>query len=709
MADRYWRGLSTDLWDGTAGTKWAATVGGAGGAAVPTAADDVFFDGTSANCTISGSRVAKSINCTGYTGTLAGASTPALTISGSLTLVAGMTLTYAGTTTFNRTATLTSAGKTLGPIIMDTIYVGESLTLADALTCSGTLDLEMGVFSTSASNYSVTAQRLISDGGSPRTINLNGSTITLTAGTGSPTSGTIDFDTQTVDLTFNAGTSTIICSAATAWIQVQTGVTFYNVQYTSTAITLAVIAGANTFNNLTIAGRTTAGLGTLRIDGNQTITGTLTLSAGTNATMRTFVRSDTIGTTRTLTCAAVASLTDIDFRDITIAGAAAPVSGTRLGDCKGNSGITFDAAKTVYRRATGAVTNWSGSPGLEGWSFTNGGTADVTAFPLAQDTAVFPSSPTPYPPSGNTVSINASWNIGTIDMSARTSNTMTLGTGSNTPAIYGNWINGTGTTLTGTGVMTFAGRGSQTITSAGKTFSQAVAIISPGGSVTLQDAYTGSATSNTIQLQAGTFDANGYNVTLSGPFLANYTITRTAAIGSGTWTLSGATSGGVWNASTSTNLTVTGTGTISLTSASAKTFAGGGIAYTNITLDQGGAGALTITGSNTFGDITNSYAPTGATSILFTAGTTTTFGNWSASGTSGKLLTIGSVTTASHTLSKASGTVSADFLSISRSTATGGASWYAGANSTDGGNNSGWIFTAPPAAVTSGNFFFFFN
>jgi hypothetical protein len=81
---------------------------------------------------------------------------------------------------------------------------------------------------------------------------------------------------------------------------------------------------------------------------------------------------------------------------------------------------------------------------------------------------------------------------------------------------------------------------------------------------------------------------------------------------------------------------------------------------------------------------------------LFTAGTTNTFTNWNASGESTRLLTIGSVTAASHTLSKASGTVSADFLSISRSTATGGASWYAGANSTDGGNNSGWVFTAPP-------------
>ena len=70
------------------------------------------------------------------------------------------------------------------------------------------------------------------------------------------------------------------------------------------------------------------------------------------------------------------------------------------------------------------------------------------------------------------------------------------------------------------------------------------------------------------------------------------------------------------------------------------------------------------------------------------------------------MITIGSVTAASHTLSKASGTVSSDFLSVSRSTATGGAGWYAGANSTDGGNNSGWIFTAPPGGgytITANN------
>ena len=144
-----------------------------------------------------------------------------------------------------------------------------------------------------------------------------------------------------------------------------------------------------------------------------------------------------------------------------------------------------------------------------------------------------------------------------------------------------------------------------------------------------------------------------------------------------------------------------------MTAATAKTFVGGGSTF-NCTLNQGGAGALTITGANTFSNITNTYKSTGATSILFTAGTTSTFTDWNASGESTRLLTIGSVTAASHTLSKASGTVSSDFLSISRSTATGGASWYAGANSTDGGNNSGWIFTAPPGATATGNFLVFF-
>jgi hypothetical protein len=58
------------------------------------------------------------------------------------------------------------------------------------------------------------------------------------------------------------------------------------------------------------------------------------------------------------------------------------------------------------------------------------------------------------------------------------------------------------------------------------------------------------------------------------------------------------------------------------------------------------------------------------------------------------------------TISKSSGVVSnLDYLNIKDSTATGGATWYAGANSTNQGNNSGWIFAAAPGTSNNSGFF----
>jgi hypothetical protein len=622
---------------------------------VPTSADDVFFDGASGvvTCTVSATATCKNLNFTGFTGTFAGSSQ--VQAYGNLVCGSGMTWSYTGTVVFVGPGTLqiTSNGKTVGPIQISSTG-SPTVELQDAFASSGSITISGGTFTTN--NFNVTATALSSSNSNTRTINLGSSTVTL-SGTGS----VVQFGTTT-GMTFNAGTSTIVLSSATSpnLNVAATGLTFYDVSFTGANATQQQVSGENTFRNLSVTGRTSAGIKPFIVDSNQTINGTLTLSAGTNATMRTFVRSDTIGTTRTLTCAAVASLTDIDFRDITIAGAAAPVSGTRLGDCKGNSGITFDAAKTVfYRNATSS--NWNAA-----WSFTNGGAADNTAFPLAQDIAVFPSSPTPYPSSGNTTSFSVSYNIGTIDMSARTSNTMTLATVSQTPAIYGNWINGTGTTLTGTGDLTFAGRGSQTITSSGKTFTQGIRTNTPSGSVTIQDAFL--CSSSVFAVSQGTFDANGFNVTLnsSGASVAtSATTTRTVAIGSGTWTIAGTSP---WSAATSTNLTVTGTGTISLTSASSKTFAGGGI-QTYPTLNQGGTGTLTVTGSNKFAGLTN----TAIGRIQFTGGTTNEFTSFTISGALGNLLQLGSTNTTQAILQKPT-------------------AWNMGLLSTDAGNNTGLNF-----------------
>jgi hypothetical protein len=274
--------------------------------------------------------------------------------------------------------------------------------------------------------------------------------------------------------------------------------------------------------------------------------------------------------------------------------------------------------------------------------------------------------------------------------------------------IYGNLKLSSGMTLTAsTNALIFSGTsGTQLITTNAKTIDFPLTFNGVGGTFQLQDALT-MGSSRTGTLTNGTLDLNGFTYTVGTGF-STLTGTKNLTFNGGTLVSTGATTTAFNNAAP-TNFTTTagtGTGTISMTAATAKTFVGGGSTF-NCTLNQGGAGALTITGSNTFSNITNTVQPA---SILFTAGTTSTFSNFSLSGTAGNLITIGSVTAASHTLSKASGTVSADYLSISRSTATGGASWYAGANSTDGGNNSGWVFTAPPAppATATGNFLMFF-
>jgi len=86
MANRYWVG-GTATWDAIVGTKWALTSGGAGGQAVPTSADDVFFDASSGNSTvsISGTASCKTLTTTGFTGGSASIS-GTLEVSGNVTL-----------------------------------------------------------------------------------------------------------------------------------------------------------------------------------------------------------------------------------------------------------------------------------------------------------------------------------------------------------------------------------------------------------------------------------------------------------------------------------------------------------------------------------------------------------------------------------------------------------------------------------------------
>lgn len=203
MANRYWVG-GTASWDGTAGTKWALTSGGAGGQAIPTSADDVFLDANSGANTVTiatGNTGCKSINCTGFTGTLGGSA--AITISGNITLGSGMTRTYTGTMTVNATSTITSNGITLGALTIS--GSGITVQLADAISCAGVLTLTQGTFN--AVTYNVTCSNFNSSNSNTRTLTM-GSGLWTMSGT-----GTVWNMTTITGLTFNKNTANILISS----------------------------------------------------------------------------------------------------------------------------------------------------------------------------------------------------------------------------------------------------------------------------------------------------------------------------------------------------------------------------------------------------------------------------------------------------------------------------------------------------------------
>ena len=235
MADRYWVG-GTAAWDGTAGTKWSTSSGGGGGASVPTTADDVFFTNLSTGtCTIStGNTGAKSINCTGFTGTIAG--TAGITVAGSVTLVAGMTYSHTGIMSFTGTGTLTTAGKNFSTVTVN--GSGITLTLGDALN-TGTRNLNVTLGTFDAAIYNVTCSSMSSNISNVRTITMGSGLWTLSG------TGTVWNTASTTNLTFNKNTANILLSSGGG-----AGRTFSGGGLSFNKLTIGAATGSSTLNLL---------------------------------------------------------------------------------------------------------------------------------------------------------------------------------------------------------------------------------------------------------------------------------------------------------------------------------------------------------------------------------------------------------------------------------------------------------------------------
>lgn len=573
MADFYWI-AGTGNWSDYTNHWRLGSTGGATPANAPTSADNVFFvDGSAAGVftvTVDATATCANFDASGITlvarkMTLGGGSSVGLTVNGNWTtpgstLFAWTTWT-SGTVTFAATGTLTTNAVTFGvrAIING---AGATVTLGGAFT-GAALTITNGTFDTSAaSNYSLTLSGTLTISANTNTkgLNLNASAVTLSASAAITNSSTGNF-------TFNAGTSTITCSSSSATI---TGgaLTFYNVTYSSTAKVLCNLNGSHTFNNLTFAANAAASSAIIAFTVGATITvnGTLTVYSGAASPNIRLQLVPTLTTAGFLTInAAAVSLTNTDFYLTIAGGAAAPFTGTSLGDCTGNTNITFTAAKTVYWNLL-AGGNWTSTA----WA-TGSGVAPVAAnYPLPQDTCIIDDAGLT---AGNTITMNTLVRVGAITSTRTTAWTYTHAAGSTGSTFFGDLTFDANVTVTTSGGgISFNGVSNvQTFTSAGRTISCSVGVSkSQGGTLRLNGNLT-TASTITFTLSGGTLDLtnnNAGNYTLSsGLFVSNNSITRGITFGTGGITTTG--SGTVWNMTTVTGFTYTGTSNVTIANNSA--------------------------------------------------------------------------------------------------------------------------------------------
>jgi hypothetical protein len=697
----YWVGGAGN-WSST--TKWSTSSGGPSGAAIPTSLDAVNFDSLS--------------NATAYTATIdagvtlarcasltvAGPVTGNVTIAGTVGLASQGNISFAATgITRTWTGTLYLGGNTSGLTINSNGFFalnnscflygfGSSWSMSSALTVGIFSFQAAATFSTN--NFAFTPTQfsfstLNFSRGSPKTFNAGSSTISISV------SGAF-FDPG-IATTFNAGTSTINGTQGSSISATNaSSITLNNLNFTSTTGTTRTISGNYTFANLSISPTSATGVINATISNPITVTNTLTLN-GASEIRRIFLRGPsnapvalTVGTL---------SASNADFADITIAGTAVGTSVAGGGNGGNNTGIVFPAPKTVYWNLTGTQL-WTAT----GWALTSGGTPAAANFPLLQDTAIFDDAG-----AATAVSTSPSVpNVSNIDASGRTS-AMTLGltTGSTAINFYGDLLVGTGVTLSSvTGVPTFVRRGTQSITSNGKTFQTGLTVDNVTGTLQLNDSLTATGP---ITLTSGTFTAGIYNVT-STTFVSNNSNTRTLNMGSGTWTLS--STGLIWNITTSTGLTFnkqTSNIVFANTTTTARSFAGGGLLYPKITI-----GGLTGTSTFTFTDSNNTFdeiASTKTVAHTISFGSTfQRFANWTVAGTSGNAVTVNGTSSSNPGRLIYTGSTNVDvnwllpsFIRAFNYSNT----WYVGANSVSVGTNQGLIFSSAP--VNSGRFFLMFG
>lgn len=687
------------------GGAWSAGGSWVGGIA-PTAADDVLLTVTSGNITIDGTsgtpNLCRSLTCTGYTGTLAQGASAVLNIGdsggGLLLLVAGMTYVPNTSATLNFVSTtgvnnITTAGKTMCEMKFN--GVGGSWQLQDTLTIISARVLTLTAGTLDLNGQTVSAGGFSGTGATTRVLTMGASSITLA------NSSTAWDCTTVTNLTINANTSTITLSGSGA-VFIGGGKTYNTLVFTGGGGGTgapASITGANVFANLTFTGTAVQTDG-LSLGSNITVNTALTIT-GNSVINRPILHSSVRGTQRTITLGGSATFktnsNNLDIEDVLMSGGAtnerdiSAITGLS-GDCGGNSGITFTSPATSYW-VPSAGTSTGTMSAVTRWANASGGTAGTGRAPLPQDTSVFNASS--IDAGSRTITLGMV-RAGSIDFSLVT-NTPAFSKTGGTCTFYGSLTLANGITQSGTTNFVFAGRGSNTITAGSTIFTNPISVDCISGTVTSLDNIS---SSTTFALTSGNYVASSSGCTFTTANVGTGSVTRSIDMGTGTWTLT--TTGTVWSTTNITGLTFTkNTSTIEITgtSATGKTFGGGGLSYHSVKFTGDN---ITVSGSSSFDGTFNVNNAGRANGLKMTIGTTQTL-----TASSNCFITNGSLGNLAILQSTSAGTpatltatnqaqISVDFMSIKDSTVTQTNTWYAGANSTNVSGNTNWIFTAPP-------------
>jgi hypothetical protein len=822
MANRYWVG-GTASWDGTAGSKWALTSGGAGGQAVPTSADSVFFDAASGanTVTIAAGAVCLGLNINAFTGTLAFGSN-SITISGNNFFLffggTGYTLTGTPLCIFNYsgstgTRTISPGGPSEANSMSFNISAGSDIIQTS--NTAGVANIKnftfSGTFTGSLNNSSRTIYgNLTLKTGMTVTAGTAGITFAATSGTQQITSAALNLDcpltfsgTTTYqlvdDLSVGTATSrTITLTSGTLDLNNKT-LTNYGLWASNNSNTRSILFGttgnytntyagttAQVWGMQTVTGFTYTGTPTINIAGNVLTGNTRTISHGNTAggsetkavSFNISAGSDNIATTATshiknlifsgTFTGSLGSAARIIYGDLTFKTGmtlAAGGSATTFSATSGTQQITsaaltvdfpftFAGAATVQLvdaltiGATRQITLTSGALDLNnnsltcGFFSTNNSNTRSIAFGTAQiyvtgnsgvvwgsNTATgFTVTGTPivnatYSGStgtrdiasgdmgeGNSISFNITAGSDNLTGTLNCNNynfTGFSGSLSGSKKVYGNLTIPSTVTSIGSqaGAWQFAATsGTKTITTSNKAFDQPITFSGVGGAWQLVgDLITGST--RTITLNSGTLNSNGYNINC-GTFGYNTASTKALTLTNSTVTITGGTSTtGFAGSTTGTTFNLTGAEIIFTTTGTAA-LVGIGSTNTDLIITMSGTSGTLIIGASaqqtTIKTLRNTVQP--CTISLLSTANTLTVTNFNLSGTAGNLVTFNSsVAGTARTISKASGTVNAQYMYIQDSTASGGATWNA-QFSTDAGNNTGWNFLT----TNSGNFFMLF-